>query len=690
MPRCWLRYAALLSLLFPLLSPATARDVPFTAPPLAVGTSWYPEQWPEEHWEADLALMERAHFSVIRIGEFAWARMEPADGRFDFAWLDRAIAAAARHGMKVVLGTPSAAPPIWLTDAHPDTLRMDEDGRVQPHGERQQGSGASATYRRYATRIAGELAQRYGRNPNVVGWQIDNEFGVETFDSDAKARWAKWLAARYGTIDALNRRWSTEYWSQRYQRFEQVRLTLGRDQNPALVLDAHRFFTALWTSFVGEQAAAIRAHADPRQFVTTNSTLWNNRYDAYPVHAALDLAAWDAYVPDGRPDWTGLALHHAVVHGFKQRNFWLMETQPGWVNWGANNRALDPGQTRELAWQAVGRGADAVLYWQWRSAPGGQEQYHGTLVGADGNPMPVYPEIAKLAAEFAKAGPLLAGTVPKATIAMLYSRESRWAVEQQRFARDYDPIAVMTDWYRPLFAASEAVDVLPPDANLSRYRTVLAPSLNVLDAATAAALEGYVRGGGHLVLGPRSGLKDGDNALWPLRQPGPLAALLGAHVDAFYALDEAIPVMGSIHGNARTWAETIAIDRPDVEVLARYARGGWLASKPAIVTRAIGRGRITYVGAMLDADGQAMLERMGEAHTSDEIELIVRQGSGRRLLIAINHADGAAAFALPNGSKLLLGDWKEGHLDAHGVALIQLARSKPETTSADPAIRRDE
>jgi len=673
----WLRAVAVLLLLAGLAKPSKAGEPAFLSPPLAIGAAWYPEQWPEARWEADLALMARAHFCVIRLGEFAWARMEPEDGRFDFAWLDRAIAAAARHGLKVVLGTPTAAPPIWLTLTHPDVLRVDEDGRIQPHGERQHFSVASTTYRRYATRIAGEMARRYGQNPNVVGWQIDNELGVETFDLEARVRWTGWLTKRYGTIDALNRRWSTEYWSQRYQSFDQIRLTLGKDQNPALVLDAHRFFTMLWTSYVGDQATAIRAHADPRQFVTTNSTLWNDRYDANPVHAALDLASWDAYVPDGRPDWAALALHHAVIRGLKRRNFWVMEAQPGWVNWSANNRALDPGQTRELAWQAVAHGADALLYWQWRSAPGGQEQYHGTLVGADGAPMPIYPEIARTAAEFAKAGPLLAGTAPEADIAMLYSRDSRWAIEQQSFARDYDPVAVMKDWYRPLFAAGRMVDVLAPDADLSRYKLVLAPSLHMLDPATAKALERYVRGGGHLVLGPRSGMKDGDNALWPMRQPGPLAALLGAHVEAYYVPDAQVPLVGALIGTARTWAETIAVDAPDVEVLARYGSGGWLAGKASIVTRKVGRGRITYIGALLDPATQAAaLGRYDGAApvpaASTPLELAIRGGAGRRFLIAINHSEQPIRFAIPPLGKLIFGDLAAGRLAAHGIALVEL------------------
>ena len=675
------------ALMLAVATPAAASSPPpaFATAPLAVGASWYPEQWPEDRWEADLALMEKAHLSVVRIGEFAWARMEPADGRFDFGWLDRAIAAAARHGLRVVLGTPTAAPPIWLTEAHADVRRVEEDGRVQGHGERRQFSVASATYRRYATRIAGELARRYGRNPNIVGWQIDNEIGLESFDPGARTAWATWLAQRYGTIDALNTRWSTEYWSQRYQRFDQVPLTLGADQNPALVLDARRFFSAQWAYYVAAQATAIRTYADRRQFVTTNSTAWNNHFDQYAVHRGLDLAAWDEYVPNGRPDWAALALHHAVVRGYLRRNFWVMETQPGHVNWGANNRALDPGDTRMLAWQAVAHGADAILYWQWRSAPGGQEQYHGTLVGADGAPNPVFGEIADTAASLATAGRLLAGTTPVARVAMIYSQDSRWAIEQQRFARDYDPVAVMRDWYRPFHARGIGVDVVPPDADLGRYALVLAPGLNVIDRDLAARLERYVRGGGHLVLGPRSGMKDGDNALWPVPQPGPLATLLGASVSQFYALDAPARVDGPGPGAAtiRIWAEAMAATAPDVTILARYGdtAGGWLAGKAMAVARAHDRGDIAYVGALLDPEGQdrlsqTLLSRAGlsvPARLAEGLELSERRRGGDRYLIALNHAATATPFTLPAGGRVVAGHIDDSRLPPGQAVVIRLS-----------------
>ncbi|WP_312736434.1 beta-galactosidase [Brevundimonas sp.] len=659
----------------------TAAGIASSLPAPVVGTSWYPEQWAPARWPADLDLMRQAGLKVVRMGEFAWSRMEPEDGRFDFGWLDEAIALAAAHGMRTVLGTPTAAPPIWLTEAHPAVRRMEEDGRVQGHGERRQFSVASPTYRRYAVRIATEMARRYGRDANVVGWQIDNELGLETFDPETKAQWARWLERRYGTVAGLNARWTTAYWSQTYQRFDQVPLSLGRDQNPALVLDTRRFFSRLWADYVADQARALRAFARPGQFVTTNSTLWNNHFDQHLVHEAVDLAAWDVYAPSGRPDWAATALHHAVVRGYRQRTFWVMETQPGFVNWGALNRSLDPGETRLMAWQAVARGADAVLYWQWRSALGGQEQMHGVLVGPDGRPTAVFPEVAQTAREFALAADAITGSAPRAQVALIYDQDSRWALEQQRHAKDYDPVAVMRDWHRPFFERNIDVDVVFPGQDLSGYRLVLAPALNVVDAGMAGWLEAYVRGGGWLVMGPRGGLKDDDNALWPARQPGPLAPLFGAEVDGFYALDDERPLAGTWPATARVWAETIRPVDPAVEVWARYATGGWTQGRPAVVARPVGEGGAVYVGALLDAAGQgglieALLARRAVASPQIQapkgVEVATRDGPHGLCCFLLNHSDQPASISILLGARVMLGDMTSGSLPVGGFALLLL------------------
>ncbi|MGK6319523.1 beta-galactosidase [Sphingomonas sp. DT-204] len=661
--------------------PARATAFP-NHPAIAVGVSWYPEQWPESRWDTDLDMMRATGFNTVRLAEFAWSRMEPEEGKFDFAWLDRAIAAAARRGFMVVLGTPTAAPPAWLTQTYPDTLRVDENGQRAGHGGRRHFSFASKRYRDFGRRIATEMARRYGRNPAVVGWQIDNEVGPPSFDPETVAAWHAFLKARYGSIDELNRRWTTEYWSQRYNDFDQVPLHATGQQNPGLLLDFRHFTTATWTDYVQNQVRAIRPLIDPRAFVTTNTMFWNAGFDHFVMHRDLDLAAWDNYIPNGRPDWVANGANHDLVRGYKQRNFWLMETQPGRVDWVPVNRALDPGQVRELAWQSVAHGADAVLYWQWRPAANGQETYHGAILGQDGRPNPIQPEIARVAADLARAAPLLADTEPVAKVAMIFSYDSRWAIDLQRHHKDFDPIKAFTDFYRPLRVLSQGIHILPAEADLKRYPLVVAPNLNVLTEAQAKGLEAYVRGGGHLVLGPRSGMKDDANALWPERQPGPLAKLLGARVEQFYALDEGVGITGSVTGKASIWAEALAPEATDVRTVATYTDpSGWLDGKPAIVTRKVGRGSITYVGAWLDPEAMAKLARslladagvkplIADAHP--DLEIAERAGAGKRVLIVINHGAAAHPLALPAGAKSVGGDWTDGRVTAHGVALFEL------------------
>ncbi|WP_369977177.1 beta-galactosidase [Xanthomonas bundabergensis] len=634
------------------------------AAPLLLGVAWYPEQWPEAQWEHDLALMEAAHVRVVRIGEFAWSRMEPREGQYDFAWMDRAIAAAARHRMVVVLGTPTAAPPAWLTQAYPDTLRVGEDGVRDEHGNRQQFSFASARYRRFAHAIAEQMAQRYGRNPHVVGWQLDNEYAQASFDPEAKAQFHAWLQRKYGSIEELNRRWATAYWSQTYNDFAQI--PVHEDgQNPALLLEWKRFVSDTWTDYSRNQIEAIRPHADPRQFITTNTMGWFAGFDAYKVHSVLDIAAWDDYVAGERYDWVDNAARHDLTRGYKQRNYWVMETQPGFVNWRATNVALRKGQVRAMAWQAVAHGADAVAYWQWRAAPNGQEEYHGTLVGADGEPVPVYAEIQQVGAEFARAGAALAGTTPHAEVALINDFDSRWALGFQKHSADFDPVAQMKSFYRPLRQQAQVVDLVSALAPLDGYRLVVAPSLNVLSDAQAQRLQAYVEHGGHLVLGPRSAMKNADNGLQPQRQPGPLGELLGGRVQQFYALDKPIPVAGAGgDGTAKIWAEQLQARTAQTEVPLRYGQAnGWLDGEPAVLTRRVGKGRISYVGAWLD---DATLDRLTSdwlsaaqvraplADVPQDVEVGVRSDGRRRVLVLINHGTDPQQVRLPAPMRSLL------------------------------------
>ena len=651
---------------------------------ILMGVAWYPEQWPESRWEEDLKLMEAANLRVVRIAEFAWSRMEPSEGHYDLDWLERAINLAAKHHIVSVLGTPTATPPAWLTQKYPDTLRVETDGQRVTHGNRAHASATSPRYRDFCRRIAEQMALRFGHNPNVVGWQIDNEYGyaLMSYDDVTRHQFQDWLRSKYKTLDNLNTRWTTSYWSQTYDNWTEIPIPIG-GHNPGLMLEWKRFVTASWNSYQQNQVDVIRQHADPRQFITGNLMGFFDGFDHYPITEALTFASWDDYVGTGHVDPASNGLAHDLTRGFKRKNFWVMETQPGAVNWSSLNNFLDRSEARAMAWQAIGHGADDVNYWQWRSALNGQEEIHGVLVGPDGTPVPFYDEVSQTAHEFAQVESAFRNTTPVSEVALLYSYDSHWAIQFQKHTDKYDDIGLLKSYYRALRDLSQSVDVISAYASLDSYKLVVAPSLNVLPRDLADHLLDYVRQGGHLVLGPRSGMKDEFNGLLPRRQPGFLVEALGGRVDQYYALEKDFPVSGSWgNGIASIWAEQMKNMTPDSEVLLKYGKSnGWLDDQPAAISRSYGKGRITYVGAVLDdkltssaAEWMAQQSHVTAAFgpVPDGVEVSRRVGGGKKVFILINYAHEQREVKLPHPMKALLANRQADKIELppYGVEVL--------------------
>jgi len=680
-----LRKVAICVALLIALSVPVAAQAPTTpySPSLLLGAAWYPEQWPESRWEADLSLMEAAHIHLVRVGEFAWSSLEPREGDYQLDWLDHAVRAAERHHIAVVIGTPTATPPAWLTAKYPETLRTMADGRKDGHGNRQQFDWSNPKYRELAAKIATKLAERFGHDANVIGWQIDNEYANSSYSAEARAQFQQWLRAKYKTLENLNARWTTAYWSESYQDWSQIPIQEGYG-NPGLLLNWKEFVSDTWRSYQRNQIDAIRAHADPRQKITTNMMGWFDAFDHYTVAQDLDFASWDSYVGSGHFDPVATGARHDLTRGFLRRNFWVMETQPGAVNWSPNNNTLDKGEVRAMAWNDIGHGADAVEFWQWRSALNGQEQYHGVLVGADGTPVPLYEEAKQIGAEFEKTGPALDGTIVDSQVAILHDYESRWAINWQRHNSAFDPVDNLVSYYASLRALSRSVDVVADTAPLGRYKLVVAPALNVLTPEAAKNLEAYVRGGGHLVLTQRSAMKDEDNSLYPQRQPGPLAELLGARVEQWYALDKPVAIDGEWGaGEDRVWAEQLSVSSPETKTLMRYGKSnGWLDNQPAAVTRSVGQGSITYIGAGLDekamkAAAKWMLREASldpvMSDLPDDVDLAIRSGNGKRVFIFTNYGVSPRTIALPSPMQdvLMGGTVSSITLQQYGVAVLR-------------------
>jgi beta-galactosidase len=622
-----------------------------------LGAAYYPEHWPEERWNEDIRLMQEAGIGVVRMAEFAWSTMEPSAGKFNFTWLERAIEKLAAAGIVSVLGTPTAAPPAWLVEAYPDLMALTEYGQRVQFGNRCHYCVNSPEFHAAVLRIVGTMGEHFGSDPNVIGWQLDNEYNRVCYCHRCISLFQQFLAERYASLEELNQHWATAYWSQTYSSWEQIPIPIG-PHHPSLMLEFKHFVTASYRKFQRLQLEALRPHLPTGVWITHNFMGWHGGYDHYQMAADLDMASWDWYVGSGHHDYLTSGAIHDLTRGFKRQNFWLMETQPGNVNWHPKNNSLNKGEARAMAWHAIAHGADAILYWQWRSSLGGQEQYHGTLVDQSGLPRPFYEEAQVLGKEIHAVSGLLAGSRVKARVAVLNSYDSRWSIEFQRHHCDFDFVAHFNHYYRALAANNVSVDVISADEVLDGYKLVIAPALNILTEKRLANLTDFVKKRGHLVLTIRTGLKDEYNALLPSRQPGALVALSGVEVEDYYALDELVPVEGKwLNGFSMQWAERLRlVDQHDALPISRFGKSnGWLDGQVAMAVRPFGNGMVYTVGVYLDEKAQQtfmdhVLQMAGiQGIKSDkDVEVSTRlTPQGKHIYIVINHGQSERSFVLP-------------------------------------------
>ena len=495
----------------------------------ALGVCYYPEHWDEAVWAEDAARMAAAGLTYVRIGEFAWSRMEPQPGQYDFGWLDRAIAVLGAAGLKVVLGTPTATPPRWMLDRHPDMLAVDADGRLRKFGSRRHYCFAHKGYIAECVRITEALARRYGANPAVAAWQTDNEYGCHdttySYGPSALAGFRDWLAQKYQSPDALNAAWGNVFWSMEYREFDEIELPnlTVTEANPAHHLDFRRFASDQVVAFNAAQVRAIRAHSSAP--ILHNFMGRIVEFDHWDVGADLDIATWDSYPlgfledrsdegeawkarfsQQGDPDFQ--AFHHDLYRAVGRGRMWIMEQQPGPVNWAPWNPAPLPGMVRLWSWEAFAHGAEVVSYFRWRQAPFAQEQMHSGLLRPDSAAAPGLAEARQVADELATM-PDCAPAV--ARVALVFDYESAWAWTIQPQGRDFDYFRLVFDTYRALRRLGLSVDILPPDcADLSAYKLVLAPGLMRLRDNLRAAL---ARFNGLALFGPRAGAKTADMAI---------------------------------------------------------------------------------------------------------------------------------------------------------------------------------
>ncbi|GEM83079.1 beta-galactosidase [Meiothermus hypogaeus] len=512
-----------------------------------LGVCYYPEHWPRERWAEDARRMRELGLTYVRIGEFAWSRLEPDPGCFTWAWLDEAIETLGQAGLKVVLGTPTATPPKWLIDQHPDILAVDQEGRVRGFGSRRHYSFSSRVYCEEARRIVTLLAQRYGQHPHVAGWQTDNEYGchdtTRSYGPEDLRAFRLWLQARYGSIEALNRAWGNVFWSMEYRSFGEVDLPnqTVTEANPAHWLDFYRFSSEQVAAFNRMQVEILRAYS-PERFIVHNFMGYTPDFDHFKLAQDLDIAGWDSYplgftdmdvlpcseaekvryARTGHPDIA--AFHHDLYRGVKPR-WWVMEQQPGPVNWAHHNPAPAPGVVRMWTWEALAHGAEVVSYFRWRQFPQAQEQFHAGLNRPDFEPDVGFSEAARVAEELQSLSPLPpSGPAP---VALVFDYEADWVYRIQPQGREFIYRDLVWVFYKALRALGLDVDFVPPGARLEPYRLVVVPSLPVV---SEAALETFRHHQGVVVWGPRSGSKTEFLSIPPTLPPGRLQDLLPLRV----------------------------------------------------------------------------------------------------------------------------------------------------------------
>src|SRR6185312_5033212 len=436
----------------------------------ALGVCYYPEHWAEEMWAEDARRMAELGLSFVRIGEFAWSRLEPARGDLQFDWLEQAIDTLHAAGLKIVLGTPTATPPKWLVDEMPDMLPVGADGRVRGFGSRRHYDFSHEGYRRECARIVMLMADRFGRHPGVVAWQVDNEYDCHrttlSYSPAARSSFREWLQRKYQSPDALNRAWGNVFWSMEYASFEEIELPIGAvtELNPAKRMDFRRFASDQVTSFNKLQADIIRARSPGRDIIHNfmGRTL---AFDHFDVGASLDISSWDSYplgfledrsdqgdewkrrfARAGDPDFQ--AFHHDLYRATSGGRWWVMEQQPGPVNWAPHNPAPRQGMVRLWTWEAFAHGAETVSYFRWRQALFAQEQMHAGLLRPDSVEAEGFAEANQVADEIAALD--LPGGGGKGEVALLFDYASAWAWEIQPQGKEFDYFRLVFDFYRSL------------------------------------------------------------------------------------------------------------------------------------------------------------------------------------------------------------------------------------------------
>lgn len=662
---------------------------------MKIGTYYYPDQWPREQWERDFDKIAAMGLKIVHMAEFAWMGLEPESGRFTMDWLADCVEMAATRKLDVILCTPTAAPPVWLTQQHPEILGRGEHGTADRHGGRRHYTPTAPAMLEASARITRAMADRFGDHPSVIGWQIDNELGGRFDQSDfTHAAFQDWLRAKYETIDALNAAWGNQFWHQYYTDFSQILMPPSREhnyKNPHCNLDASRFWSSAWVKFVKVQADILKAKVGDR-WVTTNFMPFFLDVDPGELQDVLSLWSWDTYPITGfgsahvnenfrLGDPATMECMHDQMGSYNGR--WaLMEVQPGQVNWTGIPCLPYPGAIRLLLWTAIAHGCEFITTYRFRQPRFGVEMWHDGLVQADGVTLSpggvqfrqVCDEVRRLLAEFpagATTPDSETQSAPQPRAGLVIDFDQLWWTATLPQAKRWSQSELICQWHQALSHMGLRVEILQPgEVWPDDLEIVVAPAMQMVDDAYLANLKKYVDGGGHLVLTARSGLQDRRGQFFEAHRAKPISEFIGGEVEAYDSLPEKTPGTVELDGKTYewdTWGDLLYAEE-GTRVWSKYTNM-FYAGAPAITHKRHGTGSVTYCGVFGGRDlASAVIEKLCVAESiaakplPDRVR-VLRRG---RFNIALNYNDKPVVLPTATNTTFVLGSRQ---LEAAGVAV---------------------
>lgn len=617
------------------------------------GGDYNPNQWPRETWAEDMRFFRDAGINSATINVFSWAKIQPAEDAYDFGELDAIVEMLSGEGYDIVLATSTAALPAWMFMRYPEVGRVDYEGRRHRFGQRHNACPNSPAYRHFASELVRRLAARYGHRERVRCWHVNNEYGGECYCENCERAFRVWLRERYGTLAALNRAWNTEFWGHTIHAWDEIvvpnllgdEMGEGKTAFAGISIDYRRFLSDSMLDNFKMERDIIRA-ADPDTPVTTNLMGTYKPLDYFKWAKEMDIVSWDNYPAYDTP-WSRVAMTHDLMRGLKGKPFMLMEQSPSQQNWQPYNSLKKPGELRAQSFQTLAHGADTIQYFQLRRSVGGCEKFHGAVIAHSGTQNTrVYREVARIGRELAGLGDAFLGASNPARVGIVFDWENYWALEYTSGpSRDLRYVEQIHGHYAYFHARSIPVDMIPVDADFSRYDLVVAPVLYMVKAGVAQALEAFAQAGGTLVTGFMSGIVDESDNVHLGGYPGPLRRLCGVWVEEFDALEpgrtNAVRFADGTQAGCGLLCDLMHLE--GAQAIAEYA-GDFYAGMPAVTRNRFGRGSAYYIGTGLERSAlDTVLDLAAEAAgirpllpEPTRLEVTCRRTDAERFYFVIN------------------------------------------------------